>query len=227
VVPYFGYARKDRKDEGRVPITAKLVANLITKAGADRVVTVDLHAAQIQGFFDIPVDHLYARAVLLAMVRRLELVNPVVVAPDVGASKLCRAWAKSFRSNMAIIDKRRLRADQTEVENVVGEVKGHDVLIVDDLIATGGSIADAARVVKERGANRVVIAVTHGVLAGKAKEKLEACPADRILITDTIPHDRASLPEKVEVVSVAPLLARAIERIHRSESVSYLFDVEF
>ena len=226
VIPYFGYARKDRKDEGRVPITAKLVANLITKAGADRVLTVDLHAAQIQGFFDIPVDHLYARTVLLPVVRRMNLKDPVVVAPDVGASKLTRAWAKAINAGMAIVDKRRISGDQTEVENMVGDVEGHDVLVVDDLVATGGSLSDAARVAKERGAGRVVLAVTHAVMVGKGKERLQDSCAEKVLITDTIPHDRAGLPSKFEVVSVGPLLARAIERIHRSESVSYLFQTE-
>ncbi len=226
VIPYFGYARKDRKDEGRVPITAKLVANLITKAGADRVLTVDLHAAQIQGFFDIPVDHLYARTVLLPVIRKMGLKDPVVVAPDVGASKLCRAWAKALHANMAIVDKRRMAGDVTFVENMVGDVEGHDVLIVDDLIATGGSIADAARVAKDKGAGRVVLAASHGILVGDAKERLEKSPAEKVLITDTVPNDPMDLPEKIEIVSVAPLLARAIERIHRSESVSYLFNTE-
>ena len=227
VVPYFGYARKDRKDEGRVPITSKLVANLLTQAGCNRVLTVDLHAAQIQGFFDIPVDHLYARSVFTSAVRRMELDRPVVLAPDVGASKMVRAWGKALSANMAILDKRRMAADQTKVENLIGTVEGQDVLVIDDMIATGGSIADAARVAKDKGAKRVFICATHGVLVGDAMRKLAECPADKVLITDTIPHRREDLPGKVEIVTIAPLLARAIERIHRSESVSYLFNSDF
>ncbi len=223
VIPYYGYARKDRKDEGRVPINAKLVADLLTTAGADRVVSVDLHAAQIQGFFDIPVDHLFARPVLMDKMRALGAEKPVVVSPDVGGTKLARAYAKELGTEIAIVDKRRLSGSETIVENVVGEVKDRDVVLVDDMVSTGGSISGAARIMKERGARRVFIVASHAVLCGSAVEKLEACPAERCLFTDSIPP-KEGLPEKIEMVSIAPLLARAIDRIHRSESVSSLFD---
>ena len=223
VIPYFGYARKDRKDEGRVPINAKLVANLIAVAGAHRVVAIDLHAAQIQGFFDIPVDHLYARPVLMEKVRELGAERPIVVSPDVGGTKLARAYAKDLRADLAIVDKRRISGRETVAENVVGDVNNRDVVLVDDMISTGGSISDAARIVKERGARRVFIVATHAVLCGDAVKKLDACPAETILFTDTIPL-RGQRPAKLVQASVAPLLARAIDRIHRSESVSSLFD---
>ncbi len=225
VMPYFGYARKDRKDEGRVPITAKLVANLITAAGADRVLAIDLHAAQIQGFFDIPVDHMYGRPAIMEVVEQLDLQNPIVVSPDVGGVKLARAYAKDFRTEIAIVDKRRVSGDKTVIENIVGEVKGREVLMVDDMVSTGGSIADACRIVKEKGAERVFIAASHAVLAGKAVEKLNAAPVEKIIFTDTIPLDGHRL-ERLAPASVAPMLARAIDRIHRSESVSVLFDTK-
>jgi ribose-phosphate pyrophosphokinase len=223
VIPYFGYARKDRKDEGRVPITAKLVANLITVAGANRVLAVDLHAAQIQGFFDIPVDHLYGRPVIMDVVKELNLRNAMVVSPDVGGVKLARAYAKELSTEIAIVDKRRVTGDTTVIEHVVGDVKGRDVLMVDDMVSTGGSIADAARIVKAKGAQRVYIAASHAVLVGKAVEKLNAAPVEKVIFTDTIPLDGHRI-DNLMVASVAPLLARAIDRIHRSESVSVLFD---
>ncbi len=224
VIPYFGYARKDRKDEGRVPINAKLVANLITAAGADRVLSIDLHAAQIQGFFDIPVDHLYARPVLMDKVRELGAENPIVVSPDVGGTKLARAYGKDLGADIAIIDKRRVSGETTVIENVVGEVEGRDVVLVDDMVSTGGSISAAARIVKEKGSGRVFIVASHAVLCGKAVEKLDACPAEKILFTDTIPLQEGGRPARLEQCSVAPLLARTIDRIHRSESVSSLFE---
>ncbi|MBK8975094.1 MAG: ribose-phosphate pyrophosphokinase [Planctomycetes bacterium] len=223
VIPYFGYARKDRKDEGRVPINAKLVANLITVAGADRVLAIDLHAAQIQGFFDIPVDHLFARPVLMEKVRELGAENPVIVSPDVGGTKLARAYAKELKADLAIVDKRRISGHETVIENIVGAVEDRDVVLVDDMISTGGSISDAARIVKARGANRVFIVATHGVLCGEAVKKLNDCPAETILLSDTIPI-RGEAPARLVKASVAPLLARAIDRIHRSESVSSLFE---
>jgi ribose-phosphate pyrophosphokinase len=224
VIPYFGYARKDRKDEGRVPINAKLVANLITVAGADRVLAVDLHAAQIQGFFDIPVDHLYARPVLMELVREICADNPVIVSPDVGGTKLARAYAKELKADLAIVDKRRVSGDKTVIENVVGDVNGRDVVLVDDMVSTGGSISDAARIVKHKGAQNVFIVATHAVLCGNAVEKLDACPAQSILFTDTVPPKEHG-PQRLVLASVAPLLARAIDRIHRSESVSSLFEM--
>ncbi len=223
VIPYFGYARKDRKDEGRTPINAKLVANLLTVAGFDRVVAVDLHAAQIQGFFDIPVDHLYARPVMIERVRQLGADKPIIVSPDVGGVKLARAYGKDLVTDLAIIDKRRLSGDRTVSENVVGEVGDRDVVIVDDMVSTGGSIVDAVRIVKEKGARNVYIVATHAVLAAQAVAKLNAAPIEKLLFADTLPIADRGL-ERLEIVSIAPLLARAIDRIHRSESVSVLFD---
>ena len=227
VVPYFGYARKDRKDEGRVPITAKLVANMITVAGADRVLTVDLHAAQIQGFFDIPVDHLYARPAFMSRLRELELENLVVVSPDVGGVKLCRAYSKDLEAGIAIVDKRRMSGSETKVENLVGDVAGKTALVVDDLISTGGSITDAARVLKENGAKDVYLLATHGVNCGPAIERINAAPIEKIFLSDSIPMPGDRRPERVEVVSLAPMLAKAIDSIHRSESVSRLFERPF
>lgn len=225
VVPYFGYARKDRKDEGRVPITAKLVANMMTTAGCDRVLTVDLHAAQIQGFFDIPVDHLYARPAFMQSLRKLGLDDElVVVSPDVGGVKLCRAYSKDLEASLAIVDKRRVSGSETKVENLVGDVEGKTALVVDDLISTGGSITDAARVLKENGAKNVYLLATHGVLCGPAVERLDEAPVERIFLSNSIPTPEGRLPKKVEVVSLAPMLAKAIDSIHRSESVSRLFE---
>ncbi|TAH36009.1 MAG: ribose-phosphate pyrophosphokinase [Planctomycetota bacterium] len=223
VIPYYGYARKDRKDEGRVPISAKLVANCIVAAGADRVLTMDLHASQIQGFFDVPVDHLYAKPVIQAEVEKLGLDKLVVCSPDVGGIRLARAYARSLNAGLAIVDKRRVGATETVSENVIGEVAGKNVLLVDDMISTAGSITEATRMLQSRGAERVYIAVTHAVLCGPAVERLENCPCESILVTNTIPL-RGEVPNRLRVVSIAPLLARAIARIHRAESVSALFE---
>ena len=223
VIPYYGYARKDRKDEGRVPINAKLVANLLVAAGYQRVVTIDLHAAQIQGFFDIPVDHLFARPVMIERVRQLGAEKPIVVSPDVGGVKLARAYAKDLECDLAIIDKRRISGDTTMIEHVIGDVKGRDVVLVDDMVSTGGSIVDAARIVKQKGANAVFIVATHAVLAGPAVERLNAAEVEKILFADTIPLPTTRIA-RLEVVSIAQLLARAIDRIHRNESVSRLFE---
>ena len=223
VMPYYGYARKDRKDEGRVPISAKVVANTITRCGADRVLTIDMHAHQIQGFYDIPVDHLYAKPVLLKAVREMNIEKPVVVTPDVGGIKMARAYAKALNADLAIVDKRRVSGSEIAVEHMIGDVDGRNVIIVDDMISTGGSISEAARIVRREGAQKIVLAVSHAVFCGPAIERLDACPADKILATDSIPlHGRA--PVNLEVVSIAPLLARAIHNIHRCESVSSLFD---
>jgi ribose-phosphate pyrophosphokinase len=224
VLPYYGYARKDRKDEGRVPISAKVVANTLTRCGADRILALDMHAAQIQGFFDIPVDHLYAKPVLLSAVRALEIENPMIVSPDVGGIKMARSYAKALDNcDLAIVDKRRISGSQVAVEHVIGEVEGRNVIIVDDMISTGGSITEAARIVRAHGARKVVLAVTHGVLVGGAVEKIDAAPIDKLLITDSIPP-QARMPRCAEVVSIAPLIARAIANIHRNESVSSLFE---
>lgn len=223
VMPYYGYARKDRKDEGRVPISAKVVANTLVSVGADRLLTMDMHAAQIQGFYDIPVDHLYAKPVLMSAVKRLGVENPVVVTPDVGGVKMARSWAKAIGADLAIVDKRRISGSEIAVEHVIGQVDGRNVIIVDDMISTGGSISEAASIVRRYGARKIVLAASHAVLCGPAVQRLDACPADKILVTDTIPR-RGEDPRALEVVSVAPLLARAIRNIHRSESVSSLFE---
>ena len=223
VMPYYGYARKDRKDEGRVPISAKVVANTLTQCGADRVLTIDMHAAQIQGFYDIPVDHLYAKPVLLLAIEEMNIEHPVVVTPDVGGIKMARSYAKALGADLAIVDKRRISGSKVAVEHMIGDVDGRNVIIVDDMISTGGSISEAARIVRAHGAQRIVLAVSHAVLCGPAVERLDGCPADTILVTDTIPrHGRA--PKRLEVVSVAPLLSRAINNLHQSKSLSVLFD---
>jgi ribose-phosphate pyrophosphokinase len=222
VIPYFGYARKDRKDEGRVPITAKLVANLLVQAGADRVLTVDLHAAQIQGFFDVPVDHLYAAPVLAEHFRSLKLENLTVVAPDVGSSKMARGYAARLGGDLAIIDKKRVASDRTEAAALIGSVERRNVLIIDDMISTAGSITEAARVVREAGAVSVRIAATHGVLCGPARERLRSAPVEEIVLTDTIPVDTAGLPT-LRVLGIAPLLAETIMAVHEERSVSALF----
>ena len=225
VLPYYGYARKDRKDEGRVPITAKLVANIITEAGADRVLTVDLHAAQIQGFFDIPVDHLLAFPVLSKYFERLALSDLVVVTPDVGGIKLVRNYSKKLGIKMAIVDKRRVGPEETEIGFVIGDVANKNVVMIDDLIATGGSIAQAANVLKERGAKDIYVGATHPVFCGSAVEKLSAAPIKEIVVTDTIPLSEKAkgLKDKIKVLSISELLGDAIMRIHRHESVSSLF----
>ncbi|HEX5443028.1 MAG TPA: ribose-phosphate pyrophosphokinase [Pirellulales bacterium] len=226
VVPYYGYARQDRKDEGRVPITAKLVANLITRAGANRVLAMDLHAAQIQGFFDVPVDHLYASPVLNDHFARMRLPEDevVVVSPDEGSTKRALGHAKRLGTRLAIVDKRRSSAEKTRQENIIGaSVEGKVALMFDDMISTGGSICGAANKVHEAGAREVHVAATHGVLCGKAIENLQKAPIKSIVITDTIPLAPEKKLAKIQVLSVAHLLGEAIKRIHRNESVSRLF----
>ena len=222
VMPYYGYARKDRKDEGRVPISAKVVANTLVSSGADRVVTLDMHAAQIQGFFDIPVDHLYARPVLFEEIDKMGIADPVVVTPDVGGTKMARAYAKRLEADLAIVDKRRISGTETTIESVIGEVDGRNCILVDDMISTGGSITQAAAVLKSKRARSVVIAVSHAVFCGPAVERLDAAPVDAILVTDSIPPQNIS-PKKLKVCSIAPLVANSIRNIHTSESVSSLF----
>jgi len=222
VIPYFGYARKDRKDEGRVPITAKLVANLLTKAGADRILTVDLHAAQIQGFFDVPVDHLYSSPVIVQHFLNQRIENLTVVAPDVGSSKMARGYANRLGGDLAIVDKRRLSGHEVAVGAVIGEVEGRNVLLIDDMISTAGSITEAARVCREGGALSVRIAATHGVLCGPARERLRAAPVDEIVLTDTIPIDPTGI-SNLTVLRIAPLLAEAMMRVHTEQSLSVLF----
>ncbi|MBI3318090.1 MAG: ribose-phosphate pyrophosphokinase [Candidatus Omnitrophica bacterium] len=224
VLPYYGYARQDRKDQPRVPITAKLVANLITVAGADRVLTMDLHAGQIQGFFDIPLDHLFAVNTFVDYFSKVKpLSDLVVVSPDVGGIKMARAYAKRLRASLAMVDKRRINHMEAEVMDIMGEVDGMNALIVDDLVSTAGSLVEAVRALKEAGAKEVYAAVTHAVLSGPARERLEASPLKELVVTDTIPiHEERRLP-KIKVLSVAPLFAEAVRRIHQEESLSILF----
>lgn len=226
VIPYYGYARQDRKDEGRVPITAKLVANLITRAGADRVLTMDLHAAQIQGFFDVPVDHLYAAPVLNDHFLKLGLTDEeiVVVSPDEGSIKRAVGHAKRLGGPLAIIDKRRSNALEVRQSTIIGgPIEGRVALMFDDMISTGGSICGAARLVKQAGAREIHIACTHGVLCGPAVQRLREAPVDSIIVTDSIPiPPEKQLPHMVQL-SVAPLLAEAVKRIHHDQSISELF----
>ncbi|MDP6739923.1 MAG: ribose-phosphate pyrophosphokinase [Planctomycetota bacterium] len=223
VMPYYGYARKDRKDEGRVPISAKVLANTLSVTGADRLVTLDMHAAQIQGFFDLPVDHLYARPVLLSAVEKLGLEAPVVVTPDVGGTKMARAYAKRLEADLAIVDKRRISGSETKIEHVIGDVEGRNCVIVDDMISTGGSITQAASVLRKSGAKEIVIAVSHAVFCGPAVQRLDEAPVDHILVTDTIPTADPA-PKKLVTITVAGLVAQAIRNIHAETSVSSLFE---
>ncbi|MBI1992370.1 MAG: ribose-phosphate pyrophosphokinase [Candidatus Omnitrophica bacterium] len=224
VIPYYGYARQDRKDQPRVPITAKLVANLITTAGADRVLTMDLHAGQIQGFFDIPLDHLYAVKVFEDYLKRKRLKSLVVVSPDAGGIKMARAYAKRLRGDLAIVDKRRASPEATEVMHLLGEVKGKTCILVDDLIATGSSRVEAAAALQGAGATAVSAGVTHPVRTGPARSRIASSPLKELIVTDTIPLDERQRHPKMTVLSVAPLLSEAIQRIHYEQSISVLFD---
>ncbi len=222
VVPYFGYARQDRKDRPRVAITAKLVANLLTVAGADRVLTMDLHAPQIQGFFDIPLDHIYAAPVLLRYFDQHSTDDMVVMAPDIGSIKMARAFAKRLGASLGFVDKRRPKPDATEVMNVVGEVEGKHVVMVDDIINTASSMMEAAAAVKRLGAKKITAGATHALFSGGAVEKLASSSIEEIVITNTLSHD--GLAESgIKVLSVAELLGEAIDRIHGEKSVSSLF----
>ena len=225
VVPYFGYGRQDRKDQPRVSIGAKLIANLMVAAGADRVVSIDFHQHQIQGFFDIPVDHLYAAPVFTAYFRTKDLHDLVVVAPDVGSAKMARGFAKRLGASFAIIDKRRPAANVSEVLNVVGEVDGRTCLITDDMIDTGGTIAQAVQALKDRGARSVYVAATHALLSGEAVARLSAAPLEELVVTNTIHIPDSKRFDRLKVLSVADLLARAITYIHSNASVSQLFEL--
>ncbi len=222
VLPYYGYARQDRKDQPRVPITAKLVADLIVTAGANRVMTLDLHAGQIQGFFNIPVDHLYAAPVLLDHFKKQALKNLVVVSPDAGGVERARAFAKRLDASLAIIDKRREGPNRTKTMNLVGEVAGRDALILDDMVDTAGTITQAADAVKHSGARRVIIGCTHPVFSGEAVQRLNDAPIDEIVVTNTIPLHGKGV-KNLTTLSVGPLLGEAIRRIHGEGSVSSLF----
>lgn len=221
VIPYFGYARQERKDQPRVSIAAKLVANMLTTAGVNRILTMDLHAPQIQGFFDVPVDHLYGSAVFIDYVRDLGLTNLVVVAPDVGSLKIARAYAKRLHADLAVIDKRRPAQNEAEVVNIIGEVEGRNVLLIDDIIDTAGTLTNAANALKSEGALSIYAACTHALLSGPAYERLESSAIDRLVVTDSVPLPRPS--DRIEVVSVAEIFADAIRRIYTDESVSTLF----
>jgi len=224
VIPYFGYARQDRKDEGRVPITAKLVANLITIAGASRVLAVDLHAPQLQGFFDIPVDHLSAEIVLSRYFRGKKIDNLTVVSPDVGNIKTAAKYAEHLGGKLAIVHKRRISGSEVELGQIIGDVKGKNILMCDDIIATAGTVCSAAKLVKDKGAEKVYVGATHGVFATQALQRLADAPIDEIVVTDTIPlTDETKKIKNIKVLSVAPMLGEAIKRIHRNESVSRLF----
>src|SRR5438876_3570891 len=224
VVPYYGYGRSDKKDRPRVPIAAKMVANLLTTAGADRILTIDLHAAQIQGFFDIPVDHLYAAPVMIKYYLQSPLPNLTVVAPDTGGAERARAYAKRLDAELALCDKRRERANVAEVMNVVGDVRGRSCLIVDDMCDTGGSLTKVARALKNAGAERIHACFTHAVLSGQAVKQLDESEIEQIMTTNTIPlRDHACELKKIKVLSIAPLLAKAIKSIHEETSVSSLF----
>jgi ribose-phosphate pyrophosphokinase len=225
VIPYYGYARQDRKDKPRVPISAKLVANLLSAAGADRVLTMDLHKAQIQGFFDIPTDHLFAAPVIIDYLSRQNYGKVTIVSPDAGGAERARAYAKRLGAELAIIDKRRSsETGAAEVMNVIGDIRGRTCIIQDDIIDTAGTIVKAAQALKDAGAERVIACAVHGVLSGPAVERIQAAPIERLIVTNTIPHDgeRARI-QKITELSVARLLGQAIRSIHEETSVSSLF----
>ncbi|MBF0253019.1 MAG: ribose-phosphate pyrophosphokinase [Candidatus Omnitrophica bacterium] len=224
VLPYFGYARQDRKDQSRVPITAKLIANLLDRAGADRVLTIDLHAGQLQGFFDIPLDHLYAVNVFVDYFKKKEIKDIVIVSPDVGGTKMARAYAKRFDAGLAIVDKRRVSDVKAEVMHIMGDVKGKNVVMVDDIVATAGSLVEAAAALKKNGAKDIYAAITHPVLCGPAFERLAASHIKELVVTDTIPLPEGKKVKGIKQLSVAPLLAEAIKRIHDEKSLNNLFE---
>jgi ribose-phosphate pyrophosphokinase len=224
VVPYFGYARQDRKDQPRVPIAARLMANLITTAGAQRVLTIDLHAPQIQGFFDIPLDHLYSAPILLKHFADWPRDNLAVVAPDVGSIKIARAFAKRLDASLAIVDKRRPRPNEAVVMNFIGDVRGKDVIIFDDMIDTAGTVTDAARViVEQQGALSVTACCTHPLLSGNSLARINASPLREVVVSNTVPFARGEECPKIRILDMSPLLADAIERIHLEKTVSSLF----
>lgn len=223
VIPYYGYARQDRKDKPRVPITSKLVANLIETAGANRVLALELHAAQIQGFFDIQVDNLFAAPVILEYIKGKKFKDLTVVSPDVGGIKMGRAFAKRLNANLAIADKRRTEADSSELMNIIGEVAGSDIVILDDIISTAGTMTQAAEALKEAGAGKIIAAATHPVFSGNAIERIEKSCIEEVIVTNSIPSCRFESCKKIKILDVAPLLGEAIRRIHTEESISMLF----
>ncbi|HEX9740991.1 MAG TPA: ribose-phosphate pyrophosphokinase [Ignavibacteriaceae bacterium] len=223
VIPYFGYSRQDRKDQPRVSITAKLLANLITVAGADRIITMDLHAAQIQGFFDIPFDHLYSSSIFSGMFRNIS-ENLVVVSPDIGGIKMARSYAKRLHCGLVVIDKRRPKTNLAEVVHIIGSVENKDVLLVDDLIDTGGTIVSALEALKKNGARNIYGSITHPLLSGPALDRINNSAITKLYVTDTIPLRKES--DKIEVVSAADIFAEAIRRTYNNESISSLFDID-
>ncbi|HEX7829226.1 MAG TPA: ribose-phosphate pyrophosphokinase [Thermoanaerobaculia bacterium] len=226
VLPYYGYARQDRKDKPRVPITAKLAADLISKAGAARVLTLDLHAAQIQGFFNIPVDHLFAAPVIVNHLKTLNLENLTIVSPDAGGVERARAYAKRLGASLAIIDKRRFAKNQTEVMNIIGEVEGRNVFIVDDIIDTAGTLIHSAQALRNAGATSISAACTHAVLSGPAIQRINASDLTQVITTNSIPtQDKEAECSKLKTLSIAQLLGEAIKRIHNEDSVSSLFEM--
>ena len=224
VMPYYGYARQDRKDQPRVPIGAKLMANMIQAAGVDRVLGIDFHQHQLQGFFDVPVDHLYAMPVFTAHYRKMQLHEPVVVAPDVGSAKMARGFAKRLNASLAIIDKRRPQPNVSEVVNVVGEVEGRDCILVDDMIDTAGTVSEASRALKKLGAQDIYICATHALLSGPARQRLNDAPVKEVAVTDTIAIPEERRPSQLCLLTVGDLLAKAIKFTHAEQSVSSLFD---
>ncbi len=224
VIPYYAYARQDRKDQPRAPITAKLVADLVTTAGAHRVLTVDLHTGQIQGFFNMPVDHLYASPVLLDYFKKKQFDDLVIVSPDAGGVERARAFAKRMKVGLAIIDKRREGPNQTKIMNIIGEVGNHDILILDDMIDTAGTISQAASAIKEKGARRILVGCTHPVFSGPAIDRLNAAPIDEVVVTNSIPlTEKGRACKKITVLSIANLLGEAVKRINEELSVTSLF----
>lgn len=224
VIPYFGYARQDRKASPRTPITAKLVANLLTTAGADRVLTMDLHAGQIQGFFDIPVDNLYAKPVMLNYIKDQYTNHLCIVSPDAGGVERARAYAKPLKADLAIIDKKRERANESDVMHIIGDVKGKICLLIDDMVDTAGTLTNGAAALRDAGATKVAACCTHAVLSGPAISRITSSPLEELVVTDTIPlKGDAAMCKKITILSVAPLLGEAIKRIYSHESVSELF----
>ncbi len=227
VLPYYGYARQDRKDQPRVPITAKLVANLVTVAGANRVLTIDLHAGQIQGFFDIPLDNLYAINVFIDYFLNMKIKDITVVSPDVGGIKMARAYAKRLSAPLAIVDKRRKSDKDTEVMHIMGEVEGRNVVLIDDIVATASSLVEAVNALKNHGAKDVYAAIAHPVLSGPAIDRIKKCPIKELVVTNTIHIDEKRLIPQIKVLSIAGLIGEAIVRIHDERSISSLFDEDF
>jgi len=223
VIPYYGYGRQDRKDKPRVPISSKLVADLLTAAGTDRILTMDLHVGQIQGFFDIPVDHLYAMVVLIEYLKQLNIPNLTVVSPDAGGVERARAFAKRLNADLAVIDKRRTGPNEAEILHIIGHVSGRNILICDDMIDTAGTLVNTVHALRKKKAEKVFACATHGILSGPAIEKLGSAPIEQIILTNTVPLETSRILPNMKILSVAGLLATAIQNIHEETSVSNLF----